>query len=143
MIDKTMRWLSPLAIIATGALYAFVLVTTLDGTPAKAAAPDIAQACTYTDAGTNQTKACTGVSSDSRPCRKAVAITPNDSTDLTVAARAIYVGVGGDVAVYSVDDSIGTSVTIKGAATAQVLPFWVRRVLATGTTATNLVGCVG
>lgn len=66
----------------------------------------------------------------------ATAIAPNDSTDIPVT-RGLYVGVGGDVAVLFADDS--TAVTLKGLLAGVVYPLRVKRVRATGTTATNIV----
>lgn len=69
-----------------------------------------------------------------------VAVTPNDSTDLSGASRTkgflIYVGVGGDVVV----DTIGgeTSLTFKNMASGTILPVRVARVR-TASTATNMV----
>ena len=65
-------------------------------------------------------------------------ITPSDSTDVSPGVcSAIYVGVGGDVAIYSLGSS--TPVIFKNAVAGQILPLRARRVLATGTTATNLI----
>jgi hypothetical protein len=71
------------------------------------------------------------------PARRGFAITTNDATDLAAETRAIYVGVAGDlVAVLS----SGDEVTFAGLAGGTLLPVRVRRVKATGTTATQLVG---
>lgn len=70
------------------------------------------------------------------PARKAFAITPSDTEDVETVPRALYIGVEGDVAVIMGDDS--ASVTLVGAS--GLLPVMVRRVLATGTTATDIVG---
>lgn len=67
------------------------------------------------------------------------AITPNDNTDLAHVTRAISVaGVGALV----VDDADGNTVTIPSGALAAgaMHPVAVRRVRATGTTATGIVG---
>ena len=71
------------------------------------------------------------------PARDCFAITPNDSTDFTHTARAVYVGVAGDVAVETVE---GSTVTFVGAAAGSILPVRCKKVLSTGTTATSLVG---
>lgn len=68
--------------------------------------------------------------------RHAFAITPNDATDLAQQATGLWVGVLGDIVVIMASD--GSSVTLKGAQGA--IPIIVRRVLATGTTATDIVG---
>jgi hypothetical protein len=71
------------------------------------------------------------------PASKAFAITPNDSTDLTTTARAIYVGTTGNLAVTLSGDS--SSVTFTNVA-AGYHPLRAKRVLATGTTASGLIG---
>ena len=66
---------------------------------------------------------------------RAVAVTPSDATILPPST--IYVGVGGDVAVepWTGDNTV----TFVGLPAGAIVPVRVRRVLATGTTATNLV----
>lgn len=64
-------------------------------------------------------------------------ITPNDSVDLADEAGAIYVGGAGDIALIT---SRGTTLTFTALNAGTILPFKVSRVLATGTTATNLIG---
>lgn len=70
------------------------------------------------------------------PAREAVAITPDDSTDLGHTSRSLYVGTSGDIAVHMVGE---TSAVIFKAVASGVLPIRVDRVLATGTTAGDLV----
>lgn len=72
----------------------------------------------------------------SDPARGAVAVTPSDATTLA-GVRALYIGVTGDVAV--VTPGRTTSVVFK-AAPVGILPVQVTKVLATGTTATDIVG---
>jgi len=71
------------------------------------------------------------------PAERAFAITGNDSTDLTVFPRAIYVGGAGNVKVTTLG---GDTVTFSGALAGTILPVRVARVFSTGTTATNLLG---
>ncbi len=71
----------------------------------------------------------------------AVAITPSDSATITLNGRdtrgcVIYCGVTGDIAVITTG---GESVTFKNVPQGMVLPVQVTKVLATGTTATDLV----
>lgn len=66
----------------------------------------------------------------------AVAVTPNDSSDLPNVS-VLYVGVGGHV---KVTTRAGTDITFYNLNNGQFVPVQVRRVFATGTTATNLVG---
>ena len=75
-----------------------------------------------------------GVSS---PAVHAVAITPNNGADLAYATRSIWVGGAGDVAVVTIG---GDTITFFGAGAGSIIPIRAARVLATGTTATNLVG---
>jgi hypothetical protein len=70
------------------------------------------------------------------PVYGAVAVATSDVADLPLApTRSIYVGVSGDV---KVDLVSGDTVTFK-AAPVGVLPLRVKRVYATGTTATNIL----
>lgn len=71
------------------------------------------------------------------PATRAAAVTPNDGTDLGFHSRALYVGGAGDVCVDMVDT--GTSVVFAGVPAGSVLPFRVKRVRATGTTASLIV----
>ena len=71
------------------------------------------------------------------PAERAFAITPNDSADLSVFPRAIYVGGAGNVKVTTLG---GDTVTLNGAVAGSILPVRVVRVFSTGTTATNLIG---
>lgn len=68
----------------------------------------------------------------------AFVITPNDSTDLSQPIRGLYVGATGNVVVIFEGDT--ANVTLTGVAGGIVHPFAIKRVLATGTTATGLVG---
>lgn len=65
------------------------------------------------------------------------AITPDDSNDLAVDAGSIYVGVTGNIALVTVG---GTTLTFLAVQAGSILAVKARRVLATGTTATNLIG---
>lgn len=67
----------------------------------------------------------------------ALTITPSDGTDLTRATRAIYVGVTGNLAVIMLDGTTATFIAVPAGA---LLPLMVSRILATGTTATSIVG---
>ncbi len=64
----------------------------------------------------------------------AAVVTPDDNTDLSVTPRALLIGTGGDLAVITRG---GQSLTIPNAP-AGVLPVRVKRVLSTGTTATDI-----
>jgi hypothetical protein len=70
------------------------------------------------------------------PARSAIAITPNDGADLANATRALYVGGAGNIAVVTVGEN---TVTFNAVPAGMILPVRVKRVLATGTTAENIV----
>lgn len=73
------------------------------------------------------------------PATDAFAITPSNTVDLTRAARSLYVGGAGDVALITLD---GTTITFSGLSAGTVLPVGATRVLATGTTATLILGLI-
>jgi hypothetical protein len=70
------------------------------------------------------------------PAKRYVAVTPHDSTDLTVDARGLYVGTAGNVVAVSTS---GDVVTFTNVQAGTILPINVRRVNATSTTASNIV----
>jgi hypothetical protein len=77
-----------------------------------------------------------GYGSVTAPAAGAFAITTSDTGNFY--ATALYVGTGGDVKVDTeADDS---AVTFTGVPSGSVLPVRVKRVYATGTTASNIVG---
>ena len=69
------------------------------------------------------------------PVRSGVDVTPDNSNDLSQHARALYVGVSGDVKVDTVE---GDTLTFVGVPIG-FFPVSVKRVYATGTTATNII----
>lgn len=72
------------------------------------------------------------------PAVRMFAVTPNDSTDITWTARMLFVGDGGNVAVR--DQATGSTVVhINVASGTYIGPFAIDRVLATNTTATNII----
>lgn len=75
-----------------------------------------------------------------RPADSAAAITPNNSTDLTGVTRGLYVGVSGDVKVDLYDNETVTTVTFVDLAAGVIHPIRARRVYATGTSATSILG---
>jgi hypothetical protein len=70
------------------------------------------------------------------PADNQVAITPSDSTDLAFVSRAIWVGGAGNIVI--TPTAGGSSVTYTVVA-GTILPIRASRVLATGTTATQIV----
>lgn len=71
------------------------------------------------------------------PITTGFAITPNDTADLAIATRQIRItGSAGNIAVVWVDGST----SVEPVAAGETLDWRIRRVLATGTTATGLRG---
>lgn len=82
--------------------------------------------------------------SDISPISRAAAVTPNDSdTGSGVVslpgARALYLGGAGDVAVVLSTQPNSTPITLKGLAAGMWHPLYVKKVLATGTTASDIL----
>lgn len=73
------------------------------------------------------------------PATHGFAVTPSDSLDLAETTRALYVGSGGTLVLRLLS---GQTVTLAGVSAGSVLPLRADRVLATGTTAANIVGLV-
>jgi hypothetical protein len=71
------------------------------------------------------------------PATHGVAVTPDDTVALAVPARRIYVGGAGNLTVMLRDDQ--APVTLTNCLAGTVYEVWAKRVMATGTTATNLV----
>jgi hypothetical protein len=69
------------------------------------------------------------------PASHAFSITPDNDTDLAYLPRAIYVGGYGSLAIVTPSGETVTFVDASG-----WMPIRAARVLATGTTATDLVG---
>ena len=74
----------------------------------------------------------------SGPGRRAAAVTASDTVDLATYAKALYVGAAGNIRVLTVGGEDGEAVTFANHPVGW-LPVQVRRVLATGTTATQVV----
>lgn len=74
------------------------------------------------------------------PARHAVAVTPSDTIDLLDTPKGLYIGTGGDVTLVAADAPAGNTGTVfRGLPSGALLPVRVRRVLASGTTAADLV----
>lgn len=71
------------------------------------------------------------------PAEHAFPITPDDDTDLSQSARALYVGGTGAVAITLPS---GAEVVLNGVVAGTILPVRVARVRQTGTTASHIVG---
>lgn len=70
------------------------------------------------------------------PCRRAVAVTPNDSTDLANVTRAIYVGGAGAIVLITQG---GDTVTFSAVPVGTTLWVAAARIKSTSTTATNIL----
>lgn len=70
------------------------------------------------------------------PSRRAAAVTPSDTVDLSFVTRYLWVGGAGNVDVLTVN---GDDVTFEAVPAGTLLPIAARRVLAAGTTATKIV----
>lgn len=68
------------------------------------------------------------------PAGYGVAVTPSDSVVIQMT-RALYVGVGGNIRVTDINDNV----TYVNVPSGSILPIQVSKVLATSTTATNIV----
>lgn len=66
-------------------------------------------------------------------------VTPSNSTNHPAIARAIYVGVSGNIALVTPS---GTVLTFLSVPVGTILPIMSIRVNSTGTTATNMIGIV-
>jgi hypothetical protein len=71
------------------------------------------------------------------PATSSVSVTPSDENELAYLTRGLYVGVGGNVALKLRDDS--AAVVFVGVAEGTILPLQVKQVMATDTTATNII----
>lgn len=69
------------------------------------------------------------------PIVSAAAVTPNDSTDLAILPRALFIGTGGDIKV----TINGVDLTYKNIADGTTFPRRVSRVWSTGTTADDII----
>jgi len=73
---------------------------------------------------------------ETAPARKAVAVTKSDTVPLASVPRTIYVGVAGDITAILADD---TSAVLFKAVPVGPFPVMVKQIMATGTTATDIV----
>ena len=65
------------------------------------------------------------------------AITPSDTVDIPLKPRAVVLGVGGNL---NVTDALGTTTLISNLTAGIFYPIRPVRIMATGTTASNIVG---
>lgn len=70
------------------------------------------------------------------PAMDGAMVTPDDGTDLSHVTRAIYVGASGDLSAELVS---GAQVQFSGVPAGAMLPMRATKILATGTTANQIV----
>jgi hypothetical protein len=87
----------------------------------------------YTDTQNAYPDVTRGLTSFGRRSRP---VTPSDTTDLSPYAKAIVALSSGNLVLLPVENADGVTVTFTSVPVGFVPPFEVRRVLATGTTAT-------
>lgn len=78
------------------------------------------------------------ISSTITPAERCFPITPNDSEDLHLATKALYVGQGGDVTLIPVRGK--EEVTFRNISSGSILDVRVKAIRLSGTTAADLVG---
>ncbi|MGY6637337.1 MAG: spike base protein, RCAP_Rcc01079 family [Erythrobacter sp.] len=72
------------------------------------------------------------------PAKAAFAITPDDTAELPVTPRAIFIGTGGDLVLRAVDSD--ADVIFANLPNGAILPVRARAIRASGSTAANIVG---
>lgn len=72
------------------------------------------------------------------PAVSLVSVTKSDATVYNPPLRSLYVGSGGDVAILAVDDT--DPVTVPSVPSGSVLNIAIKKVMATNTTASAMVG---
>lgn len=80
----------------------------------------------------------TGSMTVAASARTGQVIAPDDDADLAVPCAGLYVGGAGDLVVVLVDDE--TETDFPDVPAGSILPFAVKKVLETGTTATGIRG---
>lgn len=74
--------------------------------------------------------------SATQSARDCIEITPSNDANLAREARAIFIGIGGNL---KISTQYGNTVTFMNLVRGQILPVQVVKVWATGTTASNLI----
>ena len=75
----------------------------------------------------------------SGPASHAFAVSPSDSSLLSETTRGLYVGTSGDIACLTLS---GASITFSAVQAGTLLPMRLTKVMATGTTASNIIALV-
>lgn len=73
-------------------------------------------------------------------CSDAVTVTPSDTTELNLSG--FYVGTTGNVSVITMGGDNSTAVIFNSVPAGAIIPLAVRRIRATGTTASNIRGFI-
>ena len=71
------------------------------------------------------------------PARNIFSVTPSDSVDLPFLPKAVYIGGAGNITFLAADNSVPVTLPVLAGA---ILPWRLRRIFATGTTATGIAG---
>jgi hypothetical protein len=71
------------------------------------------------------------------PAMGAFTVTGSDTNELDIYSRAIYVGGSGDLSLVTLNDE---TVTFKAVPVGTLIPIRAKKILVTGTTATDLLG---
>jgi hypothetical protein len=74
------------------------------------------------------------------PARSLRAITPSDSAELDFIPKALWIGGAGSITVQMLEDA--STVQLTGCQPGQIIPIRVKKVMATGTTATGIVAMI-
>lgn len=72
------------------------------------------------------------------PALECFEITPDDSSDLATATKAIYVGTGGDIVLRAIGSD--SDVTLRNTIGGSIIDVRVRAIRSSGTTASDIVG---
>lgn len=72
------------------------------------------------------------------PAQNCFAVTPHDTAALPLVTKSIYIGLGGDLAVLPLQGE--TAVIFRNLPDGMMLDVRARAILATGTTASDIVG---
>ncbi len=78
------------------------------------------------------------INNPTSPAEICFAIVPDDNADIQMATKALYVGQGGNLRLVSVRNE--NAISFMNVPSGAILDVRVRQVLATGTTASDIVG---
>lgn len=83
-----------------------------------------------------------GTTSTTGPISFGFGVTPSDGADLEEVTRSVMVAAAGDLRVTLRDHPVGEAITLPALQPGYPYPFRIRRVWATGTSATGIIGLV-